>query len=52
LAKRLNASARAAADSQPEWPPFQYHHLGSMALVGARARLIRHPSRACTNLDA
>ena len=37
LAKQLNASARAERDGKPppEWPPFRYHHLGSMALVGA-----------------
>ena len=36
LARQLNKSARAARDGQPppEWPPFPYHHLGRMALVG------------------
>ena len=36
LAKQLNIEARAqkAKDKPPEWSPFKYHHLGSMALVG------------------
>jgi len=36
LAKQLNRDARAqkAKDKPPEWAPFNYHHLGSMALVG------------------
>ena len=37
LAKQLNTSAKAQREGKPppDWPPFQYHHLGSMALVGA-----------------
>ena len=36
LAKQLNIEARAqkAKDTPPEWMPFKYRHLGSMALVG------------------
>ena len=36
LAKQLNREARAqkAKDTPPEWVPFKYRHLGSMALVG------------------
>ncbi len=36
LAKQLNRDAQAqkAREKPPDWPPFKYHHLGSMALVG------------------
>jgi hypothetical protein len=36
LATQLNAAAKAKSASQelPQWKPFEYHHLGSMALVG------------------
>ena len=36
LAKQLNRDAQAqkAKEKPLQWPPFKYHHLGSMALVG------------------
>ena len=42
LAKQLNieAWAQKAKDKPPEWTPFKYRHLGSMALVGEAG----HPS--------
>lgn len=36
LARQLNNAARTKKNpgETPEWEPFKYHHLGSMALVG------------------
>ncbi|CAK0752207.1 hypothetical protein CVIRNUC_002128 [Coccomyxa viridis] len=42
LAKQLNREAQTqrATEQRPEWPAFQYHHLGSMALVGGSSAIV------------
>ncbi|KAK9906340.1 hypothetical protein WJX75_000240 [Coccomyxa subellipsoidea] len=42
LATQLNAAAKAKSASQelPQWKPFEYHHLGSMALVGKGSAIV------------
>ncbi len=51
LAKQLNIEARAqkAKDKPPEWVPFKYRHLGSMALVG---KAEHHTSPGCTLVNS
>jgi hypothetical protein len=60
LAKHLNATAKAQIDGKEgsEWPPFEYHHLGSMALVGMPAGCItvcsswmKHRSHVVTSIS-
>ncbi|EIE24104.1 mitochondrial type-II NADH dehydrogenase [Coccomyxa subellipsoidea C-169] len=42
LAKQLNAAAKARVGKEeaPQWKPFEYHHLGSMALVGKGSAIV------------